>query len=335
MAVRFREAMHYLALEEKRVRCLLCPHQCVMSSGQTGICRARQNIEGGLFAINYAQTVSLALDRIEKKPLYHYYPNSKIFSLGANSCNLSCSFCQNYQISQFRAHTQELQPQELAQYIHSGSPQDMQVAFTYTEPFTWYEYIHDFARENPDIRIVLVTNGFVSEAALDQLLPYIDAMNIDLKAFTDEFYQKQCGGKLQTVLDSISTATAADLHLEITLLLIPGLNDSDSEIDELAAFIASLNPDIPLHISAYHPDFKLQIPATDKTLLLGALNIARRHLHFVYGGNMRDFSQMQSYCPACNSQIIQRDHFASISLMDGNKCSACGNQIYGRFATKN
>lgn len=327
------EAMYYKKLETGEVVCLLCPHKCWLKEGQRGVCRGRTNIQGRLVVTNYGKSVALGLDPIEKKPLYHYFPGTQIVSLGSNSCNLACSFCQNYRISQADAPTETISSKALRALIQKYSPQDLQVAFTYSEPLTWYEYIRDFALKYPEIRIILVSNGFINPEPFAELLPYISALNIDLKAIDNEFYTRHCRGSLQPVLESILQAHAAKKHLEITLLLIEGLNDAAKDIAALAGFIAGLNPDIPLHISAYHPAYKLKVPATPQAAIETAIAIAKKQLNYVYGGNLHTTYYMQSHCPKCGNLLIKRDHDGSKSLLnEANNCSQCGHAIYGIFA---
>lgn len=278
-----RESMFYHA-EGDHLRCELCPRQCIMAEGKSGFCRGRKALAGKLYAINYGETVSLALDPIAKKPLYHFHPHSEILSLGPNSCNLSCSFCQNWEISQQECPTRFLGIAELGSIV-LAQPQH-QVAFTYSEPTMWYEYIHDFALAFPEIEIVLVTNAYLNSEPWDKLLPHIKAMNIDLKSMRDEFYAQQCGARLDPVLKNIKAAYNAGVHLELTNLLIPGLNDSQKEILELAEFIDSIDDTIPLHISAYHPCHRLTKPATTTGQIETACDLAARKLKHVYAGNV-------------------------------------------------
>ncbi|MDY0151321.1 MAG: AmmeMemoRadiSam system radical SAM enzyme [Candidatus Cloacimonas sp.] len=269
---------------EHLIRCDLCPRACLLANGQIGFCKGRKVINGVLYAINYAQCVAIAMDPIEKKPLYHYNPGTQIVSLGPNDCNLDCSFCQNWQISQHESPTETIGIEELEAIVRANNPP--QVAFTYSEPTMWYEYIYDLAAFAPDIQIVLVTNGYLNEKPWKQMMSLVKAVNIDLKAFTDEFYQTQCSGHLEPVKRNIRIAFEAGVLVEITTLLIPGLNDKKTEIDALAAFIAKIDAEIPLHISAYHPCNRLQIQATTDKEVLAACDIAAHHLQHVYAGNV-------------------------------------------------
>jgi pyruvate formate lyase activating enzyme len=323
--------MHYQKLDELKVRCLICPHVCVMGVGEKGLCRGRQNLNGTLYAVNYGRCPGAALDPIEKKPLYHFRPGSRIVSLGPNSCNLSCFFCQNYDSSQEECPTSYLAPEELDSIIRNNCPSGYrQVAFTYTEPLTWYEYILDFARLSPDTDIVLVSNGFINPEPLAELLSWVKAMNIDLKSIRDSFYREHCGAWLEPVKQTIRMAFEQGVHVEVTNLLIPGLNDSDMEISELADFIASMGKDIPLHFSAYHPAYKCNLPATPPTTVIRACEIASRKLSYVYAGNIFTGKFRTTLCPGCGATVIS-DNRQIKALKAGGHCASCGRAIYGMY----
>ncbi|HOY84186.1 MAG: AmmeMemoRadiSam system radical SAM enzyme [Candidatus Cloacimonetes bacterium] len=326
-----RECMHYQTLEGQAVRCLLCPHHCRLEAGQRGLCRGRANIDGKLMAINYARSIGVALDPIEKKPLYHFRPGSRVISLGPNSCNLSCFFCQNSNSSQEECLTRRMSPEELRDLVQRESGEEArQVAFTYTEPLTWYEYIYDFAQLAREVDIVLVTNAFIDPEPLDELLPYVKAMNIDLKSMRTEFYQQHCGATLEPVLRNIRSAFEAGVHLELTNLLIPGLNDSEAEIKELVEFVSGLGKEIPLHFSAYHPAFRAIIPATPENTVLQACRIASRKLDHVYAGNIRSAEFQATLCPNCSSEVISARR-QPLALTAEGCCSHCSQPIHGVF----
>lgn len=274
----------YYSVNGGKVHCELCPRYCVLTEGQMGYCRSRKAIGEKLYDIAYGKAVSIAIDPIEKKPLYHFHPGSTIISLGPNSCNLSCSFCQNWEISQHDCPTRYISLAELAALVYQQSRP--QVAFTYSEPLMWYGFISDFARAYPDIFVVLVTNGFINEKPWVELLPGIAALNIDLKSMRQDFYKEMCGGDVEVVKRSIALAYASGTHMELTYLLIPGLNDSKQELHELGQFVSSLNKKIPLHISAYRPQYKLGIRATTVNEIEQACEIASQYLDFVYAGNV-------------------------------------------------
>ncbi|HPR17554.1 MAG TPA: AmmeMemoRadiSam system radical SAM enzyme [Candidatus Cloacimonadota bacterium] len=323
------EAKYYTKLTDSKVQCRLCPHFCVIAPDDFGKCHSRQNIDGTLYATNYGKTISLNLDPMEKKPLYHFFPGSQILSLGANSCNFSCKFCQNYTSSQQRIDTYNITPQEIITLCHSHKTNFL--AFTYTEPFTWFEFILTIApvlKEN-GIKIVMVTNGYINPAPLQELLPYIDAMNIDLKSMDEKFYHHICGGSLQPVLETIRLSAKAGCHLEITNLLITGENDSVENITRLIDFMVSVDPEIPLHFSRYFPTFEMTNSPTPQPTLEMAKRLASEKLSYVFLGNV--VTDYNTYCPRCKSLLIERNYKLKIHLIDGH-CPSCGKKIYGEFA---
>jgi len=325
-----KKALYYKKLDNNKVQCELCPQMCVIPEGKAGICFGRRNIGGELFAENYGQTISISMDPIEKKPLYHFYPGRDILSIGPNGCNLRCKFCQNYHISQQISPTQKITPEELLKYCEQTN--SIGVAYTYTEPIIWYEFIYDSARllhENGKVA-VLVTNGSINEKPLREILPLIDAMNIDLKAFTDEFYRKYCSGNLETVKNTIKIS-ASQTHIEITNLIIPDLNDSKEEIQNLVEFIADIDDEIPLHFSRYFPAYKLNKPPTPASTLQKAYEIAKKKLKYVYVGNINLTNTSDTFCPNCGERLIKRGGFYSevINIDKQNRCKKCHHKIKG------
>lgn len=285
-----QEARYYEPLGEEQVWCHLCPHNCKIKAGQLGICCGRQNIEGVLYTLNYNRVTSLAVDPIEKKPLYHYYPGRNILSVGTFGCNFRCGFCQNWEIAhQDSPATREVTPETLVKVALEAqkASYSIGIAYTYSEPLIWYEYVYDTAKmaHQQGLKNVLVTNGFVQKEPLLELLPFIDALNIDVKAFTEEYYRKTCGGKLEPVLRTVELAQES-CHVEITTLVVPGMNDSDQEINALVDWIASLNPRIPLHFSRYFPQYQFDLPATPLETLARACEIASSKLDYVHIGNV-------------------------------------------------
>jgi len=284
-----KQAMFYEKLDNDCAQCLLCPHDCVLLPDHIGACRARKNVDGQLYSLNYARVASIALDPVEKKPLYHFHPGKLILSVGTFGCNFKCGYCQNWSIAHRDARTTELEPSRLAdmalEYVNKGN---IGVAYTYNEPSIWYEYVLEAARlvKEKGLVNVLVTNGFIREEPLDQLLPFIDAMNIDVKAFTEGFYKKYCKGTLDAVMKTVERA-AESCHVEITTLVIPGLNDSPDEIGKLAKWISSINPDIVLHLSRFFPNYQMtNISPTPAATLENAKRSALIYLKHVYLGNI-------------------------------------------------
>lgn len=282
-----KEALYYHKLSDNKVQCVLCPQNCLITSGNFGFCGARKNIEGRLFSLIYNRTTGVALDPVEKKPLYHFHPGEYILSLGTKGCNFACPFCQNWHISQNReAMVQEITSTEaVRQALSCGS---FGLAYTYNEPFIWFEFVLEtavLAREN-GLCNVLVTNGYVNPEPLEELLPYIDAMNIDIKSIREDFYKKICHAKLSPVLATARRAKQS-AHIEITNLVIPELNDREEDFADLVDWIHdNLGPDTPLHFSRYFPAYKMRLPPTPQDTLEKAYNIAVKKLKRVYLGNV-------------------------------------------------
>lgn len=320
------EAKYYTKLEGGRVRCLLCPQSCLIEPGGAGRCRVRTNRNGRLEADSYARLVSLSMDPMEKKPLYHFHPGSYILSVGPNGCNLSCQFCQNWEISQAAVPTARVSPEELI--LAAKSHQSVGLAYTYTEPLIWFEYLMDVlprAREQGLVN-VLVTNGFINPEPLRELLPYIDAMNVDLKSMDPEFYRRICGGELAPVLRTIEQAHGR-CWVEITNLVIPGLNDSPQQQQALVDWVADLDPKMPLHLSRYFPQYKMTRPATPESTLISFANRAREKLSYVYVGNIRLPDMSDTFCPGCGQLLIDRDGYRiRLVGLKGDVCARCGRR---------
>ena len=317
--------------QDETVQCVLCPHNCLIPDGGRGSCKVRANVKGSLFSLIFAETTGVGLDPIEKKPLYHFYPGSKILSLGTNGCNLACSFCQNWQISQTGNSQRQKLPSGAAVKL-ARKESSIGIAYTYNEPFIWFEYVLETARKAREagLRNVLVTNGYVNPEPLLELLPYIDAMNIDLKSINDGFYKKTCNGSLAPVERTIETAQK-HCHIELTNLLIPGKNDSEKDLVELAAYVAKLGKDIPLHFSRYFPLYKATEPATPASTLQNAARIARSRLNYVYIGNLEDEESVTN-CPKCGAELVRRRGFSIEAYnLSASRCFNCGCNIYGSF----
>lgn len=283
------KAQYYVKQDDGRVHCVFCPHDCRIPQGKTGICGVRANKEGELYAESYGNISALSLDPIEKKPLYHFFPESLILSVGSYGCNFSCSFCQNFGISLEKPETVYISPESLLyKACDLKSSKNIGLAYTYNEPLMNYEYVLDCCKlvRDKGLKNVLVTNGYIQQAPLLELLPYIDAMNIDLKSFSEDFYKKICGGRAEFVKKTIETAIDA-CHVEITTLVIPGLNDTSEEIEALSSWLSSLSPDIPLHLTRFFPRYKMTDKGpTPKETLERLADVARKHLHYVYLGNI-------------------------------------------------
>lgn len=321
-------AMFYEKLEDGKVQCNLCPQDCIIKPGAPGFCRMRKNIDGELFSLNYARISSYGLDPIEKKPLYHFYPGSWIFSAGTLGCNFRCQFCQNWQIAQCTdVPTTSITPEGLVA-LARRYPKNIGIAYTYSEPMIWFEYVYDTAKlaREAGLKNVVVTNGFVREEPLKLLLTYIDAMNIDVKGFTAEFYRGITRGDLNPVLETVERA-AGECHVEVTTLLIPGLNDDDRDIEALTEWLSGIDKQIPLHFSRYFPNYKMNRPPTPIATLEKARRIAKQRLEYVYIGNVPG-EDNSTYCPECGEELINRDGSpAKVRLDSGNKCPNCKHPI--------
>lgn len=322
-----REAMYYRP-HEQGLRCSLCPKECIIREGATGFCRVRKNIGNTLYTENYGECSSYALDPIEKKPLYHFYPGSTILSLGTWGCNFSCSFCQNWEIAQEDPKTMKLSPEQAVELARQEKKnRNIGLAYTYSEPSVWYEYVLDTAKavKQAGMKNVLITNGFINREPLEEILPYIDAMNIDIKAFNKEYYQKVCAGELEDVKETVAIAASA-CHVEITTLLVPGLNDKKDEIEQLSTWLGKINGDIPLHFSRYFPNYKMDLPPTPESTMIMAQEIARKQLNYVYLGNL-GVKGINTYCPQCDKLVIDRIKWHS-EMEHRNVCPQCKHSIY-------
>ncbi|AEJ61472.1 Radical SAM domain protein [Spirochaeta thermophila DSM 6578] len=283
------EARYYTPLEDSRVRCELCPHRCIIPEGKTGVCTVRLNREGRLTLPYYGKISSIALDPIEKKPLYHFHPGSVILSIGFFGCSFKCPFCQNFEISQeYRTYLRTALEIPTDRLIHQAKAyHSIGIAYTYSEPLIHFEYVMEVAVEarRHGLKNVLVTNGYINPEPADELLEVVDAANVDLKSFNDEFYRKEIKGSLEPVLAFIEKA-AKKIHVEVTTLLIPGKNESEEEVRSIARRLAGIRKDIPLHLSAYFPRYKYTIPPTPRATVYRAVEIAKEYLDYVHAGNV-------------------------------------------------
>ncbi len=326
-------------IEGGRIQCDVCPRDCTLSDGQRGMCFVRQRSGDAMVLTTYGRSSGFCVDPIEKKPLAHFHPGSSVLSFGTAGCNLSCKFCQNWDISKSR---------EMDSLADSAGPSDIaraakesgcaSVAFTYNDPVIFLEYAMDVADacREAGIKTVAVTAGYMHDAARRAFYEKIDAANVDLKAFTEDFYRKTTGAHLEPVKDTLRyLVRETKVWTEITTLLIPGLNDGDAELTALSEFVCGdLGPDVPLHFSAFHPDYKMRdIPATPPATLRRARSIAKRAgLRHVYTGNVHDQEGDTTFCAACGEAVIERDWYELVAyrLDDAGRC-ACGAALAGRF----
>ena len=327
----FEEADH----ANKTVRCVLCPHKCVIPPDSVGACRVRKNRQGRLFSLVYNEAVSVNVDPIEKKPLYHFYPGSSILSLGTLGCSFRCSFCQNWEISQAeygQISSRDIDPKlalKLAKQYNS-----IGIAYTYNEPLVNYEWVKETAAlfKANGLKNILVTNGYINPKPWEELLEYIDAANIDVKSFNEDFYRKYCGAKLKPVLESVEMMVKKGVHVELTNLIIPNCNDSMDEIESLVAWIGGLDREIPLHFSRYYPQYRLKEPATGMETLVKAYDTAKKKLDYVYVGNVQDDKLNSTFCPGCGNLLIKRAGFSiEITGLKDGCCSKCRKKIKIKF----
>ncbi len=328
------EASYYEKLDNNAVKCVLCPHNCVIKEGKYGICKVRKNENGILYSLNYGQLSAVHLDPTEKKPFYHFYPGKNILSIGSIGCNLKCNFCQNSHISQInfdKEYPTEHHKPDLIIKEAKRVRNNIGIAYTYNEPVIWYEYMLDTAikAKEQNLKNVIITNGYINPEPLKELTPYIDAFNIDLKAFTEDFYKKQTYSSLQPVLNTIETIASSGKHLEITNLIIPSLNDDISVFKKMLKTLVRISgKNTILHLSRYFPAYKSNIPATPKETILEFYHLAKKHLNFVYLGNIKSDIGNNTYCPNCGNLLITRTlFFTRISGMNENKCNACNHKI--------
>ncbi len=332
-----REAMFYKKLKNKIVKCELCPNFCIIQNNKVGKCKVRKNVEGKLYSLVYSKPCSIAIDPIEKKPLYHFYPGSKTLSLATFGCNLFCLHCQNYVIShEFTEKDINLTPiVEPEKIVEEAINKDIKIiSYTYTEPTIFYEYVFDIARlaKKNKIKNVLVTNGYINEKPLRKILPYINAANVDLKAMKKDFYLKICKAKLEPVLKTIKIMQEK-IWVEITNLVIPTLNDSEEDIKKVIDFVYSINKDIPLHFTAFFPAYKLlNIPPTPESILLKARKLAMEKINYVYAGNIYNIEANSTYCFNCKNLLIKRLGFNVLeNKVIKGKCPYCKKKIAGFF----
>ncbi len=334
-----KEALLYKKLDDKRVQCYLCAHHCIIKDNDFGFCAVRQNKDGVLYTYTYGKLVAAQVDPIEKKPLYHFLPGSKSFSIATLGCNFRCGFCQNWQISQADAKQvnasigEDYSPAQIVDAAVKSKCKS--ISYTYTEPTIFFELALDTAKiaQNKGLSNIFVTNGFMSSECLQMIAPYLDAANVDLKFFNEESYKKICSGRLSVVLDSIRLMHKLGIWVELTTLVIPGENDSQQELDGIAGFISEVDKNIPWHISRFHPDYKFrQKTSTPEDSIKMAQGLGKKHkLNYVYAGNVTGWGS-DTYCPECSKLLIAREGFSVVSNnIKDSKCEFCSYVIAGRF----
>ena len=335
------EACLYELLEEGSVECRLCAHRCIIKPERRGICRVRENRDGKLHSLVYGRLIARSVDPIEKKPLFHLYPGSLSYSIATVGCNFKCRFCQNADIAQMPADRKGLimgTPATLEEVVADAVARDCRsIAYTYTEPTVYFEFAFDTARlaHEKGLKNVFVTNGYMSPEALEKIAPYLDGANVDLKSFSDDFYLQQCSAKLAPVKETLVGMKALGILVEVTTLLIPGLNTDRNELKALARFLATrLGPDTPWHISRFHPTYKLMDrPATPVDTILEAREIGlAAGLKYVYTGNVREQPGESTLCSSCGATLIDRQGFTvQRNRLRGGCCPDCNAPVAGIF----
>jgi len=336
-----KEASFYTSISRNRTACALCPHNCIITEGQRGICGVRINKKGVLFTEVYGRPVSINSDPIEKKPLYHFYPGHQILSIGTLGCNLKCNFCQNCEISQASGADQSFTPKKSLDEILllvEEKQKNIGLAYTYNEPIIFYEYMTDLAINvhKKGLKNVMVSNGFINQEPLFHLLNLIDAFNIDLKSFENEFYKKYTHSNIEPVLNSIKTIFNSGKHLELTFLVIPGLNDNQEVFDEMTDWIVKETSNkTVLHISRYFPRYQMHLPPTPFKTMEALYHRARKKLDFVYVGNTPETIGQDSYCPVCQSILLKRKGYYTTN--DGldklGSCIKCHEKVIKYMTT--
>ncbi|HEY4663198.1 MAG TPA: AmmeMemoRadiSam system radical SAM enzyme [Candidatus Humimicrobiaceae bacterium] len=333
-----KEAYLYKKLDDKKVRCNLCNHRCLIKDQDKGKCCVRKNIDGVLYSLVYRKLIAENSDPIEKKPLFHFLPGTYSLSIATVGCNFKCFFCQNFNISQIPSELdiiegRDVSPEELVN--HALANGDKSISYTYTEPTIFFEYAYDTAKlaSEKGLKNVFVTNGFMTEECIMMIEPYLDAANVDLKSFSENTYKEKIGGKLKPVLNNIALMKKLDIWVEVTTLIIPGINDSEDELKNIAGFLAGIDKNIPWHLSAYYPQYKSDIPPTSTEKIKAAIDIGKNAgLKYVYGGNIPGSGYENTNCPNCKNMLIERTGFS----VSGNKikkssCFSCGQKIEGIF----
>jgi pyruvate formate lyase activating enzyme len=327
------EALFYKKLDGKKIKCNLCNHRCIIQNNDRGICNVRENNNGVLYSLVYGKVIAKSIDPIEKKPLFHFHPESKTYSIATEGCNFKCLHCQNYNISQKETkeiYGEKISPEKIVKNaIDTGCKS---IAYTYTEPTIFYEYAYDISKiaSKNKLNNIFVTNGYITKEALELISPYLNAANIDLKSMNNSFYKKICKSKLKHVLDNIKLFYEYGIWIEITTLIIPGYNDNLNEVEMIANYIKNIDENIPWHITGFHPDYKLKNCTSTKIETLNKIMEIGKNagLNYVYLGNVG--GREDTYCPKCKNLVINRDllNISKIKIKN-NHCIFCNEEIKG------
>jgi pyruvate formate lyase activating enzyme len=329
-------AAHWAKAGDKRIACKLCPHECVVPEGRTGKCNVRLNRGGEYFTLVHSNPCSLNNDPIEKKPLFHFYPGTNAYSLATVGCNIECQFCQNWQISQFtpdQVASRFMTPDDIVRAaLEAGSTS---IAFTYSEPTIFYEYMRDIciAAKGTKLKKVIISNGYIQKEPQKELLKLLDGVKIDFKAFSESFYRDICSAHLRPVLDSLRRVKDSGVWLEMVMLTVPTLNDNERELDGMTKWIyQKLGPDVPIHFTRFHPMYKLKnlSPTPVKTLEKARKIALGNGLHFAYAGNVPGHPGEDTYCPSCQKTLIRRDgYYIVYNRIQGGRCPYCKSRVAG------
>ncbi|MFA5388198.1 MAG: AmmeMemoRadiSam system radical SAM enzyme [Candidatus Omnitrophota bacterium] len=332
-----KEAMLYEKLGEKKVRCFLCSHHCRIAPGKFGMCGVRENADGKLRTLVYGEIIASHIDPIEKKPLYHFLPGSMSYSIATIGCNFKCPFCQNWEISQLSkmdnaASEGETKPEDIVEAAVAAGCKS--ISYTYTEPTIFFEYAYDTAKLAKERGLYnnFVTNGYMTPEALNTIRPYLDSANVDLKAFSEDYYAKLCKARLEPVLETIKAMKKSGVWVEVTTLIIPGQNDSKEELEGIAGFIAGTGTDIPWHVSRFHPDYKYldSGPTPLETLKTAKAVGEKAGLRYIYLGNVLEGND--TYCYNCKNRLIKRAVFEiKENNINNGRCPKCGTAVDGIF----
>ncbi len=330
------EAMYYKKLVNKRVECTLCPRVCTIADMERGYCGVRENQGGTYYTLVYGRACSAHVDPIEKKPLFHYLPGTDAYSIATAGCNMECKFCQNWEISQFRpeqVRSVDLPPRQVVNLAKRSGCKT--IAYTYTEPVIFYEYMYDTAIQGNKVGVgsVMISNGYIKEEPMKDLCQHLSAVKIDLKAFTEKFYRDTCSGQLKPVLECLELLAGLDMWYEIVVLIVPTLNDSEKEIRDMCRWVkVNLGPDVPMHFSRFHPTYKIKnLPPTPPRTLERARQIARSEgINYVYVGNVPGNPGESTYCPKCGEILIHRVAYRILkNLLKDSRCPRCSHFIPG------
>jgi len=330
-----KEAKWYEKLEDKKVHCFLCPHNCKIPNGSRGVCRARMNKGGKLYSLVYGEPCSYNIDPVEKKPLFHFFPGSLAYSIGTAGCNLKCLFCQNWEISQAKpedVNSIEMLPEDVVKEAIANGCQS--IAYTYTEPTIFGEYVLDCAKlaRKKGLKNIMVTNGYINEKPLKEIYKYIDAANVDLKGFDEDYYKRICSATLEPVLKTLKLLKKMKVWTEITTLIVPGYNDNMKEFESECKWIKeNLGSSTVFHISRFFPCYKMQnVPVTPEETIRKAKKIADKYLNYVYVGNIHIDNADDTFCLKCKNPVIRRSGYSIIANdLDNGKCSKCKTKIPG------